>query len=64
MLDFPDKGIFSANQFCASGHFYDNNPRKVVGKQRLVTTDVSESCIFISDGMACLPVIFPTNEEM
>ena len=39
MLQFPAKGIFSANQVRAAGHFYDDKPHKLGGKQRLVTTD-------------------------
>ena len=39
MLEFPAKGIFSANQVRAAGHFYDDKPHKLGGKQRLVTTD-------------------------
>ena len=64
MLDLPAKGIFSANQVHATGHFYDNKPRKLGNKQRLVTTDESESRIFISDRLSYLPVICPTDEEM
>ena len=32
MLEFPVKGIFSANQVRAAGHFYDDKPRKLCGK--------------------------------
>ena len=56
MLEFPAKLIFSANQVHAAGHFYDNKPRKLGGKQRLVNMDDRESCMFISDGLAYLPV--------
>ena len=64
MLYFPIKVVLSANQVRASGHFYENNLLKLGGKQRLVTTDGRESLIFISDGMAYLPVRRPTNEYM
>ena len=64
MLQFHAKVILSANQIHATGHFYENNPLKLGGKQRLVTTDGRESFIFISDGIAYLPVRFPTNEYM
>ena len=64
MLDFPSKGIFSANQVRVSGHFYDDKPRKLGEKQRLVTTDGRDICMSISDGLAYIPVIFPTDEEM
>ena len=64
MLYFPIKVVLSANQVRASGHFYENNLLKLGGKQRLVTTDGRESLIFISDGMAYLPVRCPTNEYM
>ena len=64
MLEFPSKGIFSANQFRATGHFYDENPRKVVVKQSLVTMDVRESRMFVIDGIAYLPVRCPTYEDM
>ena len=57
MLDFPSKGIFSANQVRVSGHFYDDKPRKIGGKPRLVTTDVRESRMFISDRLIYLPFI-------
>ena len=52
MLEFPAKLIFSANQVHAAGHFYDNKPRKLGGKQRLVNMDDRESRMFISDGLA------------
>ena len=39
MLEFPDKVIYSANQVCAAGQSYDDNPRKLGGKHRLVITD-------------------------
>ena len=64
MLEFPAKGIFSSNQFRATGNFYDDNLRKLGGKTRLITTDGRESHIFISDRLAYLPVRFPTYEEM
>ena len=38
MLELPAKGIFSINQLLAVGHFYNNKPCKLGGKQRLVTT--------------------------
>ena len=47
-----------------SGHFYDDKPRKLGEKQRLVTTDGRDICMSISDGLAYIPVIFPTDEEM
>ena len=64
MLGFPAKGIFSTNQVRSAGHFNDDKPYKLGGKQCLVTTDGRESCIFISDGLAYLPVRCPTDEEM
>ena len=39
MLEFPAKGISSANQVRASDHFYDYKLHKIVGKQWLVTMD-------------------------
>ena len=63
-LEFPSKGILSSNQVRASGHFYDNKPRKLRGKQRLVTTDGREIRILISDGLVYPPVRFPTDEDM
>ena len=64
MIEFPSKGIFSANQVRIAGPFYDQKPRKLGGKQRLVTTEGRKSHMFISDGLAYLPVIYPTNERM
>ena len=64
MLELPAKGIFYDNQVRSAGHIYDNKPRKLGEKKRLVTTDGRESRMFISDGLAYLPVIFPTNEDM
>ena len=64
IIEFPDKGIFSVNQVRASGHFYDDKPRKIGGKPRLVTTDVRESRMFISDRLIYLPFIWPTDEDM
>ena len=61
MLKLTSKGIFSANQFRAAGHFYDDKPRKLGGKQQLVTTDGRESRMFISSGLAYLPVICITD---
>ena len=62
MLQFPAKGIFSANQVRVAVHFYDDKLSKIGGKQRMVTTDVRESHMFISDGLSYLPVRCPTNE--
>ena len=39
MLEFPSKGNFPNNQVHSYGHFYNDNPRRLGGKQRLVTTD-------------------------
>ena len=64
MLELPSKGIFYDNQVCADGPFYDNKPRKLGGKQRLLTTDGRQSRMFISDGLAYLPVRFPTDEDI
>ena len=64
MIEFTAKGIFSANQVCATSHFYDKNTCKLGGKQRLVTTDGRERHMFISDGLAYLSIIFPTDEYM
>ena len=64
MLEFPAKGIFSANQVWHAGNLYDNKPHKIGGKQRLVTKYDRESRMFISDGMAYLSVRFPTNDDM
>ena len=62
MLDFPAKFIFSANQVRSYGHFYDDKPRKIGGKQWLVTTYRREFRMFISDGLSYLPVRFPTDD--
>ena len=40
ILEFQSKSIFSANQVCAVGYFYNEKPCKLGGKQRLVTTYV------------------------
>ena len=64
MLEFPSKGIFSANQVHVAGHLYDNKPRKLGGKQGLATTDGRQSFMFISDGLAYLPFRCPTDKEM
>ena len=64
MLESPAKGIFSVNQVRAAGHFYDKNPHKLGGKQRLLTMYGRESCMFISDGLAYLPARCPTDEDM
>ena len=64
MFKFQAKGIFSANQFHAAGHLYDDKPSKIEGKQRMVTTDRREINIFISDGIAYLPDRCTTYEEM
>ena len=62
ILEFPFKGILSANQVCADGHFCDNNPRKLLGKQLMVTRDGRGNYMFISDGLVYLPIRCPTNE--
>ena len=64
MIELPAKSILYDNHVHAAGHFYDNKPRKLEGKQRILTTDGRESCMFISDGLAYLPVRWPTDEEM
>ena len=64
MIEFTVKVIFSANKVRSVGHFYDDKPRKLGGKQLLVTTDERESRMFISDVLAYLSVRFPTNEDM
>ena len=64
MFKFQAKGIFSANQFHAAGHLYDDKPRKIEGKQRMVTTDRREINIFISDGIAYPLVRCLTNKYM
>ena len=64
MLEFPAKFIFSDNQVRSASHFYDKNPRKLEGKQRLETTAGRESHMFISYDMSYLPVRCPTNEDM
>ena len=56
MLEFPDKGIFSANQDRAACHFYDDNPHKLGGGKSLVTTEGREIRTFISYGLSYLPV--------
>ena len=61
---FPAKGIFYDNQVRDASQFYDNKPRKLVGKKRLVTTDGIEIRMLISDGLDYLPVRCPNNEEM
>ena len=62
MLELPAKVVFSDNQVRLVGHFYDNKPRKLGEKQRLVTTDGRRTCMFIIDGLACLPFRCPTDE--
>ena len=64
MLEFTDKGILFANQVRAAGHFYNNKPHKICGKQILVTTDSREIRMFISDGLAYPPVRCPTDGDM
>ena len=64
MLKLTARGIFSANQVCAVGHFYDDKPRKLGGKQQLVTTDGREIHIFIIYGLAWLPVRCNTYKYM
>ena len=61
---FSSKGILSDTQFRATGRLHDDNLHKIGEKQRLVTTDGRRSCIFISPGLANLPVRLPTDEEM
>ena len=61
MLELPDKDILSANQVRSAGHFYEEKQRKLGGKQQLVTTDGRESRMFISSGLAYLPVICITD---
>ena len=39
MLEFPAKGISSANQVRATSHLYYDKPRKLGVKHQLVTTD-------------------------
>ena len=63
MLKLTSKGIFSANQFRAAGHFYDDKIQKLGGKNQLVTTNGSEIRMFISDGLAYLPFRCHTDEE-
>ena len=63
MLEFPSKVIFSGYQACADSHFYDYNPRKTGGGKSMVTTDGREICMFISDGIAYLPVRCPNIED-
>ena len=61
MLYFSSKDVFSNNQVRAAGHFYDKNPCKIGGKERLMITDGRESCMFISGFLAYLSVRFPTD---
>ena len=39
MIELPVKGIFSANQVCAAGLFYDDKTRKCIGGGSMATTD-------------------------
>ena len=64
MLELSAKGIFSINQVRPVGHLYDKKPSKLGVKLWLVTTDGRESCMFIVDRLAYLPIIFPTGEEI
>ena len=64
MIELPVKGIFSENQVRAAGHLYYDKPHELGGVKRLATTDGRESIMFISDGLAYLPVMCPTDEEM
>ena len=64
MLEFPAKGILLTNQVHAAGHFYNNKPHKICGKQILVTTDIREIRMFISDELAYIPIRLPTDEDM
>ena len=64
MLIFPAKGILSTNQVLSAGHLYSYKPRKLSGKHQLVTTDIRESHMFISDVLAYLLVRCPTDEEI
>ena len=40
MIELLAKVIFSANQVCASGLFYDDKTRKIGGGKSMVTTDI------------------------
>ena len=64
MLDIPSQRIFSANQVHAASHFYYYKPRKLGVKKMLVTTDSREIRMFISDELAYIPIILPTDENM
>ena len=64
MLDLPSKGILSANQVCASGHFYDDKPHKFGRKQSMFTTDGREIRMCISDGLAYPLFRCTTDEDM
>ena len=64
MFEFPAKGIFSYNQFRAVDHLYDDKPRKLGEKKRLVTTDGRDSLMFISYCLSYLTAIFPTYEDI
>ena len=50
--EFLAKGMFSTNQVYDAGHFYENKPCKLGCKQRLFNTEVRESRMLISDGLA------------
>ena len=39
MIELPVKGIFSFNQVCAAGLFYDDKTRKFIGGGSMATTD-------------------------
>ena len=64
MLELTTKGILSANQIRTAGQLYCDKPLKLGWKQRLVTTDGKERCMLISDGLAYLPIRWPTDEYM
>ena len=64
VLEFPAKGILSANHIRSAGHFYDEKPKKLGGEQQLVSMNVREIDTFISDGLAYLPFRCPTDEEI
>ena len=62
--EFPAKGILSANQIRAVGHFYDSKLHKLGGQQIFVTTDGKEIRMFISDGLSYLLFGRPTNKDI
>ena len=62
MLELSSKGILSVNQVRSFDHLYDNKPSKIEGGEWPLNTDGSESCMFIFDRLAYLPIISPTDE--